>query len=147
MDCSSASTNLKINCIVSVNNVQHLNWVNSLIQLLLCRHLFINGINHRAQGWPNCCGVSFNYEPWVSWHSQKVWNAHETTSPNWHLASSAHHWSADFLFPAEIANGAGNSQHKAFVVTNLEAKSAAIDRWVRFLKHNRNKLKEFCQRC
>ena len=28
----------------------------------------------------------------VIWHAQKVWNGHATTSPNWHLANSAHHW-------------------------------------------------------
>ena len=64
----------------------------------------------------------------MSWRSQKVWNVHATPSPNRHLANSAHHWSAGFLFPTEIANGAVNSQHKPFVVTNQEGKSTAIDR-------------------
>jgi len=45
------------------------------------------------------------------WHSQKVWNVHATTTPNWHLANSTLHWTVDFLFPTEIASG-GYSQHK-----------------------------------
>jgi len=56
-----------------------------------------------------------------------------------------HHRTADFLFPTEIENRAGNSQNKPFVITNEEAKSTAIDPWVRLLKHNRNKLRAFYQ--
>ena len=59
----------------------------------------------------------------VSWHSQKVWKVHSTTSPNWHLANSAHHCTAVFQVPTAIANRAKGHQHKPFCCHEIKKQS------------------------
>jgi len=43
----------------------------------------------------------------VSWRWQKVWNVHATTSPNWHLANSAHHGLQTFYFLQKLQAARG----------------------------------------
>ena len=72
-------------------------------------------INVAASAFITSCGVN--------WRSQKVWNAQATTSPNWHLANSAHHWTAVFQFPTAIANMANGNEHKPFCCHEIKKQS------------------------
>jgi len=50
-----------------------------------------------------------------------------------------HHWTAVCHFPTAFANGVKGNQHKPFCWSwNQEAKSTAIDRWIRFLKQTKS---------